>query len=64
MNQKTYFAVTTFIFLIISILHLMRILIGWEVSIGGWMIPLGVSWVALVVSGFLAYSGFNQSRRG
>ena len=63
MNQKTYFVITALIFLIVAILHLLRIFTGWEVSINGWMIPLWVSWVAFVGSSFLAYSGFNQNRR-
>ena len=64
MDQKTYLGVTAIIFIIISVLHLTRIFTGWEGSIGGWMVPQWISWVAFVVSGFLAYSGFNLSKRG
>jgi len=64
MDKKTYVAAATIVFSIVALLHLARILAGWDVSIGGWAVPLWVSWVALLVSGFLAYSGFNIARRG
>lgn len=64
MNQKTYFAVTTLIFLIIALLHLMRIFTGVEASIGGWIIPQWMSWAAFVFFSFLAYSSFSQNKRG
>ena len=63
MNQKTYFAVTTLIFVIIAVLHLTRIFTGWEASMGGWTVPRWVSWVAFVGSSLLAYSGFNLNKR-
>jgi hypothetical protein len=64
MDKKTYVAVTTIVFLIVAVLHLTRIFMGWDASIGGWEVPLWVSWLALLVSGFLAYSGFKLATRG
>lgn len=64
MDQKTYFAVTALIFLIITLLHVARIFTGWEASIGGWIIPQWVSGIALAIFGFLTYSGFNLGKRG
>lgn len=57
MNQKTYFTVTGLIFLVMAILHAARITYGWEAIINGWNVPLWLSWVAFVVSGYLAYRG-------
>lgn len=62
MNLKTYIGVTTVLFLIIAVLHLARTIFGWEALINGWVVPLGMSWVGLAVSGFLAYAGFNLRR--
>lgn len=45
------------IFLVIAALHLARILMGWEAGIAGWQIPLWVSWVGVVVAGYLGYQG-------
>lgn len=63
MDRKTYICVTAIIFLIISVLHLARAFLGWEASIAGLVVPVWGSWVALVVSGFLAYSGFSLSKQ-
>jgi hypothetical protein len=64
MDKKTYVAVTTMVFLIVALLHLARLFAGWDAVIGGWEVPLWVSWLALLVSGFLAWSGFKLATRG
>lgn len=58
MDQKNYLLVTSVIFLIIFVLHGARIFLGWEAMIGGWEVPMWLSWIAVVATGFLAYSGF------
>jgi hypothetical protein len=59
-NQRTYNAVTAVLFLIVALLHLLRIVFGWSAVIGGLAIPIWASWLALVVTGALAYFGFRQ----
>ena len=62
MNRNTYLKVTATLFLAVAIAHLLRIIFGWSAEIGGWSIPLWVSWLALIASGALAYFGFTQKR--
>lgn len=62
MNQKTFSAIVAPIFLIIAVLHILRIVYGWTAVIGGWMLPLWLSWAALVISAYLAYTGFRLSK--
>jgi hypothetical protein len=61
MDQRAYNTITAVVFLIVAVLHLLRIIFGWPASIGGLDIPLWVSWLALVVTGALAYFGFRLS---
>ena len=61
MDNITYYKVTGFIFLIIFVLHLWRLIQGWEAVIGGTVIPMWVSWLALVVSGLLAWNGLKMA---
>ena len=61
MDQKTYNIVTAVVFLIIALLHLLRVIVGWPAQLGGLEIPLWVSWLALIVCGALAWFGFRQS---
>jgi hypothetical protein len=63
LNRNTYLTVTVTLFLIVAIVHLLRIILGWHVKIGGLSIPLWVSWLAGLVAGALAYFGFGQHRQ-
>ncbi len=57
-NRKTYYKVTSLIFLLIAVLHAMRLLYGWEATIGDINVPLWASWVAVLLAGYLSYRGF------
>ena len=60
LNRKTYMTVTATLFLVVAVTHLLRIIFGWQVEIAGWIIPFWVSWLAVLVTGALAYFGFTQ----
>ena len=62
MSLKNYFLLTGLIFMIIAILHLARIILGWEAAIAGWSMPMWVSWLAVVIAGFLAYQGVKNGK--
>ncbi len=62
-QQKTYFTVVSTIFLIIAVLHLLRIVLGWYAEIGGWSVPIWLSWIALIISGYLAFAGFKLAKK-
>jgi hypothetical protein len=57
-NRKTYYEVTSLIFLIVAVLHAMRVLYGWDANVGGVEVPLWASWAAIVIAGYLSYRGF------
>jgi hypothetical protein len=54
--------VTATLFLVVAIIHLLRIIFGWSVEIGGLSIPFWASWLGVLVAGALAYLGFTQRR--
>jgi len=60
MNRKNYCLVTAFVFSVIGLLHLLRIVLGWEAVVGDWSIPMGLSWLAMIVTVVLAYFGFKH----
>ena len=62
MNSKSYFLLTAILFSIICLLQLSRIAFGWEAVIGGWSVPMWISWLAVVVTAVLAFFGFTHSR--
>jgi hypothetical protein len=66
MNQRSFSLVAGIIFSLIALLHVLRIIFNWDAVIGGWPVPQWISWVALLIAGFLGYEGLRltmKSRR-
>ena len=61
LDLKNHAVVSGAIFLAVFVFHGLRIYMGWDAVIGGWAVPMWLSWVALVVTGYLAYTGFAAS---
>ena len=62
MKPFTTFAIV--VFMLIASLHVLRILMEWEVMIGGVAIPMWASCLGLIVAGGLAVMLWRESRRG
>ena len=58
MNQKNFNAIVGTLFAVVGLVHLVRSVMGWEVVIGGWVMPVGISVVAFIVLGYLSYTAF------
>ena len=63
MSQKTFSLTAGVIFSLITLLHVLRLVFGWEAIIGGWAVPTWLSWVAMLIAGYLSYQGFRLSRK-
>ncbi len=61
-NRKTYYQVTSLVFLIIAVLHAMRLLYGWDAYIAGVFVPLWVSGAAVIIAGYLSYRGYTWKK--
>lgn len=62
MNKETYLKVSGIIFSVVTILHVLRLVLNWEVVLGGWQVPIWASFLGIAVGGFLAYSAFKLSK--
>ncbi len=58
MGHKAFLGVSGTVFGIIALLHLARIIYGWPAQIGTFVVPTWVSWLSLVVAGYLAITAF------
>jgi hypothetical protein len=58
MSQKTYFLVCGAVFSVVATAHIMRLIMGWEITIAGWNVPRWVSIPGLIIPGFLSAWGF------
>ncbi|MDO8617987.1 MAG: hypothetical protein Q7N87_03850 [Candidatus Uhrbacteria bacterium] len=63
MNMKMFHQVVGVIFGLIALMHLARVIYGWQALIGGWTVPMWVSWVAIVVGAYLAYQAFRLTKK-
>lgn len=63
MKQGTFLLVASSIFALIALLHALRLVYGWRVTLGDWIVPVWGSWVGLLIAGYLAYQGFQLRRR-
>jgi len=60
MSQKTFNSLAGFIFLIVLVVHLLRVWNGWTVTIGEFEAPMWASWVGIAIAGCLAYHGLKR----
>jgi hypothetical protein len=63
MKQHAFVLVTSSIFALIVLLHAVRLIYGWNVTIGAWTVPVWVSAVGFLIAGYLAVQGFLLKRR-
>ena len=64
MSQKAFTIIASVIFGVVALFHVLRIFLGWSALIGGWTVPMWLSWIGLVVAGGLSYFGINLAMRG
>ena len=62
MKQSTFNSVAGAVFGIVAMVHILRLWKGWAFVIGSWNAPLWVSWAAVALAGFLAYSAFSPKK--
>ena len=62
-NNKWYFTVSSIIFTVVAIAHLGRIILMLEATFAGVAIPLWVSGVAVLLTGYLATRGFMAAHK-
>lgn len=63
MNARTFFHTTGIIFLLIAVLHLLRLVFGWEAVLGGAVVPMWPSVIAVLIAAYLSYQSFRMEKR-
>jgi hypothetical protein len=51
------------IFLLMALVHLYRLIVGFDVSIAGTQLPQFVSWIGVLVTALLAAMLYREARR-
>ena len=60
--MKPFTTIAVVVFAVVALCHLWRAIAGWDVVIHGWSVPMGASWIGLVVAAGLAAMVWRESR--
>jgi NADH:ubiquinone oxidoreductase subunit 6 (subunit J) len=63
MSQKIYSLAVGLIFLLIAVMHGLRLAFRWEVVLNGWSVPMWVSIVAIAIAAYLAFESLKLGRK-
>ncbi len=63
MPLRIYSLISAIIFLIVFAGHLLRLIFGWPLLIGGLDMPMWPSWIAMIVAAYLSAVGFLHSSK-
>lgn len=61
--NKPFTMLAVVVFALVALLHLFRLVFGWEVTINGAAVPMWASGLGLVIAGGLAFLLWQESRK-
>lgn len=64
LEHKGIEALAAVIFTVVAIVHVLRLVYGWEVYIGSWEMPIWMSVAGIIVSGLLAIAFWRSVAKG
>lgn len=62
-GQRPFTLIAALLFAIMAVLHVYRLATHFQIIIGSHTVPMGVSWIAVVLTGLLAVMLVRESRR-
>jgi hypothetical protein len=62
-TTRSFCTLAAAIFALIALLQLLRIFMGWSVTLNGIDVPFWASWIAVIVAGALSFVGFRAAMR-
>ncbi|HXH64615.1 MAG TPA: hypothetical protein VNH42_03780 [Mariprofundaceae bacterium] len=61
--MRIYLQITGFIFGVVAFGHALRLILHWPVQLAGWIVPMWLSWVAILAAGSLCLWAFRLAGR-
>jgi hypothetical protein len=62
-RERTYLTVAGIVFSLVALAHLWRLFSNAPLELGGWEIPLWLSWFGVLIAAYLAYTSFHFATR-
>lgn len=63
MTKKKYLYIAAALFLIVALVHLLRIISGFSIQIAGIAYPLWLSWTEMILAFALSFFGFRLAQK-
>ena len=63
-DMKPFTTIAIVIFTLVAVLHVLRLIFGWEAVIHGMVVPMWASVVGVIIAGGLAIMLWRESRQG
>ena len=60
--MKPFTTIAVVVFALVALLQLLRVVLGWDVTVNGVLIPIWVSVIACVVAATLAFTVSRETR--
>ena len=61
--MKTFTTIAVAVFALVAFVHILRLILGWEITVNHSIIPMWVSFLGLVIAAFLAWMLWLENRR-
>ena len=61
--MKPFTTIATVIFALVALAHILRVFLGWEVTMGGMAVPMWASVAGLVIAAGLAVMLLREARK-
>ena len=63
MKKDNFVLLASWIFLLVGVTHIVRLLSGWQVQMGDVMVPMWIYWVEAFGALYLSYLGFQLGKK-
>ena len=63
MEKNKALTVAAVVFAVVAMAHLLRAVLGWQVNIGNFNIPVYFSYIAFIIFAFLSWIMYNSSKK-
>jgi len=61
--MKPFSTIAAVVFALVALLHLLRLVYDWQVVFNGWVVPMWLSVIGLIVTGALSLLVGREARR-
>ena len=62
MTKSNFVLIDSVMFTLLGLAHLVRALMGWEITVGSYVVPVWLSWVSILIALYLGVQGFMLSK--